>query len=95
MADVPSSAYPKLGHGGKNWVTEAGGLPDYIERIAKHLHYEHGYDTGEAIAIAVHDCRMMCATGHSNFGQVGPKAKEEACQAIAEWEAKKASAHAK
>lgn len=94
---VPSDAYPDLGHGGKNWVTKAGGLPRFIERIAKHLHYEKGRDTGEAIAIAVNVCKKICATGDLNFPgiqHVTPKTREEACQAVAEWEAKKAKAHA-
>lgn len=86
-----SSAYPKLGHGGNNWVTRMGGLPDYIERIAKHLHYEKGKDEGTAIAIAVNVVKKMCATGDLNFHgiqHVAPPHKAAACAAIAEFEAK-------
>ena len=77
----------------KNWVEKAGGLPDYIERIAKHLHYEKGMDISRAIATAVNVCKRMCATGDTNWPgiqHVGPKSQAQACKAVAEWEAKKA-----
>jgi hypothetical protein len=93
---VPSDAYPDLGHGGKNWVTKAGGLPRYIERIAKHLHYEKGFTESAAIATAVNLVKKMCATGDVNWPgiqHVKPPSQAEACAAVAEWEAKKKAAH--
>jgi hypothetical protein len=78
-----------------NWVEEQGGLPRYIERIACHVHFDHGKDVGTAIAIAVADCKEMCATGHTNFGQAHSPARTEACAAVAKWEAMRAAAHAK
>lgn len=87
---MPSSrSYPNLDRSPKsNWVEKAGGLPDYIERIAKHLHYEQGKPIGTAIAIAVSRCKMWCATSKD------PETKAKACKAVAEWEAKKAKSHA-
>ena len=44
LAEVESKAYPGLERSPKkNWVEQVGGLPSYIERVAKHLHYEKGY----------------------------------------------------
>lgn len=87
---VASSAYPDLDRSAKvNWVEKAGGLPKYIERIAKHLHYEAGKTIGIAIAIAVNMVKKMCATGHTNVGQAGAKARAQACAAVADWERKK------
>lgn len=96
---VSSRLLPSLDTSPKqNWVDKAGGLPKYIERIAKHLHFEKGMDTGHAIATAVNVCKRMCATGDTNWPgmqQVGPKSRAEACKAVAEWEAKKASTKVK
>lgn len=82
----------------KNWVDKAGGLPKYIERIAKHLHFEKGMDTGHAIATSVNVVKRMCASGDTNWPglqHVSPKSQAEACKAVAEWEAKKASTKGK
>ena len=62
----------------------AGGLPDFIERIAKHIHYGSGKPISTSIAIAISQCKKNCAKGN-------PKA----CKAIAEWEALKAKNAAK
>jgi hypothetical protein len=81
-----------------NWVTEEGGLPRYIERIACHLHFEKGRPIDISIAIAVNVVKRMCATGDLNFPgkqNVNPKSHAEACAAVAQWEKMKASAHAK
>jgi hypothetical protein len=87
---VKSSVYPDLERApGKNdnWVEKAGGLPKYIERIAKHLHYEKGMDIGHAIAVAVNTVKRWAAGG----GGVTAKTKAKAAAAVAEWEKKKAS----
>ena len=96
---MPSSRiYPGLDRSPrKNWVEEAGGLPSYVERIAKHLHYEKGMPISRAIAVAVNVVKRMCATGDVNFPgaqQVNAKSRAEACRAVAEWEAIKARARA-
>lgn len=81
-----------------NWVDKAGGLPGYIDRIARHLHYERGMDVGRAIATAVAIVRKVCATGKphaSARGEWNAKSHAEACAAAAEWEKKKAASHAK
>lgn len=80
---VSSKVYPDLERkpgGPDNWVEKAGGLPDFIERIAKHLHYEKAMSISHAIATAVSQCKKNCAKGNA-----------QACSAIAEWEKKKAS----
>ena len=69
-------------------------MPDEIEKIAKHLHYEGGKSKSVAIAIAISQCKKICATGHSNFGQVNAEYRKRVCAAVAEWEADKARAHA-
>jgi hypothetical protein len=92
-----SAAYPDLERvpGKQNWVDKAGGLPDFIERIAKHLHYEKGMEIGRAIAVAVNTCRRWAAGGqvteHGSDHGVTAKTRAQAAAAIAEWEAKKAS----
>jgi len=94
-----SRSLPSLDRSPKeNWVEQAGGLPDYIERIAKHLHFEEGMTISRAIATAVNVVKRMCATGDTNWPgmqQVSPKSREQACQAVAEWEAMKAKSRAK
>lgn len=96
---MPSSkSLPGLDKSPKeNWVDKVGGLPSYIERIAKHLHSEKGMTIGAAIATAVNVCKKMCATGDLNWPglqHVNLGSKAEACRAVAEWEAKKAKARA-
>lgn len=77
---VSSAVYPGLDRSPKeNWVDKAGGLPNYIERIAKHLHYEKGFSISHAIATAVNRVKVLCAKGNA-----------EACAAVASWEKKKA-----
>lgn len=71
-----------------NWVEKAGGLPDYIERMAKHIHYEGGKDIGSSIAIAVRQCQKLCA------GSTDPVVKAKACKAVTEWEELKKKAKA-
>jgi hypothetical protein len=92
---VSSKVYPSLERkpGKQNWVDKAGGLPSYIERIAKHLHYEKGMTISRAIAVAVNVVKRMCSSGDLNFKgaqQVNAKSRAEACNAVRQWEAKKA-----
>jgi hypothetical protein len=68
----------------KNWVEKAGGLPSYIERIAKHIHYDSGLSISHAIAAAVNRVKVLCAKGNA-----------QACAAVAQWEKKKASTRIK
>lgn len=98
LAEVKSAAYPTLERvpGKQNWVDYAGGLPDYIERVAKHIHYEGGHPIGKAIAMAVGTMRRWCSGGTASVrgGVSGPShvnadTKAKACKALAEWEAKK------
>jgi hypothetical protein len=94
---VSSKVYPDLERkpgGPDNWVEKAGGLPSYIERIAKHLHYEKAMSISHAIATAVNTVKKMCASGDLNYPgkqSANSGSKAEACAAVAQWEKKKAS----
>lgn len=84
---VSSKAYPGLERApGKNdnWVESAGGLPPFIERVAKHIHYEGGKTISQAISMAISQCKTWAAKGN-----------QQAVRAIAEWEKLKATSHAK
>lgn len=103
LSEVKSSAYPTLERvpGKQNWVDHAGGLPKYIERIAKHLHYEKGFPIGTAIAIAVNTVKRWATagavtkTGKGAGHQVTAATRAKAAKAVAQWEAKKAKGKAK
>jgi hypothetical protein len=76
----------------KNWVENSGGLPNYIERIAKHL-IAKGMTKSRAIATAINAAKRMCATGDLNFPgsqNVNPGSRTQACNAVKQWEALKA-----
>jgi len=78
--DHSSRIHPGLDRSPKaNWVEKAGGLPNYIERIAKHIHYDSGLSISHAIAAAVNRCKVLCAKGNA-----------QACAAVASWERKRA-----
>ena len=96
---VDSRVYPGLERkpgGPDNWVEATGGLPSYIERIAKHLHYEQGYTISRAIATAVNTVKRWAAGGtvteHGTTQRVSAKTQALAAKAVAEWNAKKARA---
>lgn len=109
LSEIKSSAYPDLDRSPRsNWVENTGGLPNYIERIAKHVHYEHGKDISRAIQIAVGVVRRWChggsvsARGEARKGGlekptsgVSAKTRAKACAALAEWDAKRAASKAK
>lgn len=91
-------AYPELvATGGEfNWVSKAGGLPSFIKRVVKHLKAK-GMAESHAIATAVNVVKKMCASGDTNWKgvqHVNAGSQAAACAAVAQWEAKKARAHA-
>jgi hypothetical protein len=64
-----------------NWVEKAGGLPDYMVRVAKHIYYGGGhYTLDHAIAGAVEVTKARAAKGN-----------KEAQAAVAQWEKMKSS----
>ena len=73
-----------------NWVSDAGGLPHYIDRIRKALQ-RRGMPKSPAIASAVNQVKRWARGG----GKVTAKTRAKAVKALAEWEAKRAAAHAK
>lgn len=91
-----SRALPSLERkpgGPDNWVERAGGLPSYIERIAKHLHYEKGFSISRAIATAVNTVKRWAKGGtvtkHGTTKRISPQTQALAAKAVMEWEAKK------
>lgn len=74
---------------GKNWVTKVGGLPLYIRAIAQAL-IRSGHSESQAIQLAVGTVQNWARGG----GKVKPETRARAAAALAEWEAKKAAAHA-
>lgn len=96
---VSSRVYPDLERSpGKrdNWVEQVGGLPDYIERIAKHLHYEEKMTISRSIAVAVNTVKRWAKGGtvtkSGTTKRITPKTQALAAKALAEWNAKKARA---
>lgn len=97
MIDLVSSrVYPGLERkpgGPDNWVEAAKGLPSYIERIAKHLHYERGYSISHAIATAVNTVKRWARGGtvtkHGTTKRVSPATIAKAAAAVASWYAKR------
>jgi hypothetical protein len=69
--------------GPDNWVEKVGGLPNYIKRIAKHIHSDSGLTISHAIAAAVERVKKLAAKGNP-----------QAIAALAQWESKKARSHA-
>ena len=72
-----------------NWVARVGGLPNYIQQVAKGI-MKSGKSESEAISAAIGICKRWAAGG----GGVHPEVKAAAAAAIAEWERKKAQSHA-
>lgn len=84
--DHSSRIHPSLDRkpGNSNWVDNEGGLPNYIERIAKHIHSDSGLSRSHAIAAAVNRVKKLAAQGNA-----------QAVAALAQWEKMKASARSK
>lgn len=92
---VSSRVYPGLERkpgGPDNWVERAGSLPDYIERIAKHLHYEKGMTISQAIATAVNTVKRWTTGTNHDGSRLKPETVAKAAAAVAQWEALKAKA---
>jgi hypothetical protein len=81
-----SKIHPSLDRkpGISNWVDAVGGLPSYIDRIAKHIHSDSGLSISRAVAAAVNRVKQLAAKGNA-----------QAIRALAEWEAKRGRAKAK
>lgn len=75
---------------GSNWVQSAGGLPDYICRIARAIK-KSGKSTSQAIAIAVSRVKKWAAGGDD----VDADTRAKAAKAVAEWEKLKGKSKAK
>lgn len=87
-----SRIHPGLDRSPKeNWVDKAGGLPNYIERIAKHLHSDRGMTISHAIAAAINRVKKWAA----GTGEVSAATRAKAAKAVAQWEKMKAKTRAK
>jgi hypothetical protein len=75
---------------GKNWVQNAGGLPNYICEIARAIK-RTGKSTSQAIAIAVSRVKKWAAGGDD----VDADTRAKAAKALAAWEALKSKNKAK
>jgi hypothetical protein len=79
--------------GKNNWIeySSKGSLPNYICRVAKAIHEEHGYPISKSISIAIGVIRDWATGRH----KVNADTRTKAAAAIAQWEAMKAEAKAK
>lgn len=101
VTDLASRAFPDLERkpgGPDNWVEQVGGLPDYIERIAKNLHYTKGMTISRSIAVAVNTVKRWARGGtvtkNGTTKRITPATQAKAAAAVADWERKKAQARA-
>lgn len=84
---IPSSALPGLNRSPKkNWVEKRGGLPKYIERVAKQMEAK-GYPRRKAIQLAIGIIKRWARGG----GGVKPDIQAQAAKALAQWTAMKGS----
>lgn len=65
-------------------------MPTYIDRVARHLHYDRGMTISHAIASAVNRMKRWAKGG----GSVKAATRTKAARALAQWEAKKARSKA-
>lgn len=80
---------PRITSTRQNWVDEVGGMPWYM-RIVRNALLRNGHDMQSATAIAVNTMRRWAGGAQ----HVHPQVKAAAAAALADWEAKKAAAHA-
>lgn len=73
-----------------NWVTKVGGLPLFVRDVAHALMRERGMTESRAIATAL----GVMQNWASGRGKVSAKTRAKAAEALAQWERKKAEAHA-
>lgn len=72
-----------------NWVTSVGGLPAFARAVA-HALIRNGHTESEAIQLAIGVIKDWA----EGKGNVTAKTRAKAAATVAEWEAKKAAAHA-
>jgi 2'-5' RNA ligase len=76
-----------------NWIEKQGGLPNYICQVARAV-ARGGKSLESAIPIAISTMKHWAAGGNHNGKKVSPAVQARAAAALAEWEAKRAKAHA-
>jgi HK97 family phage major capsid protein/HK97 family phage prohead protease len=83
----------------RNWVAEQGGLPEFIDHIAKHLQKERGMTMSHSIAVAVNAAKKMCRDEVDQANWPGPQhvnaaSRAQACAAVQQWEQMRVAAKA-
>jgi hypothetical protein len=73
-----------------NWIARVGGLPAYIQNVAKGI-MKSGKTESQAIQMAIGVMRNWA----SGRGKVSPEVRAAAAKALAEFEAKRAASKAK
>lgn len=99
---MPAPPLPEKPGNRDNWVDKAGGLPPYIDRIARHVFEKNsGRGVGFAVASAVNRVKAWCkgsntsSRGNTVSQNVSAATKAKACAAVAEWMAKRAKSKGK
>jgi hypothetical protein len=91
LLEIKMTAEPFSASRTSNWVARAGGLPHYIQHIAHDLVEKRGLPESVAIAMAIGIVKRWARGG----GNVTPKTRALAAEAVAQWEAMRARARAK
>lgn len=88
-----ASKYPSLKRTPQkdSWIENVGGLPKYIDEIARSIKAKRGATTSRAIQLAIGAVRRWARGGDN----VNADTRAKAAKAVAEWEAKKARSKAK
>lgn len=87
-----ASKYPSLNRSPKkNWVENVGGLPKYIDEIARSIKANRGTTTARAIQLAIGAVQRW-ARGQGN---VNAATRAKAAAALADWERKKLQSKAR
>lgn len=87
-----SSKYPPLAETPEkdSWVERVGGLPKYIDEIARSIKAKRGTTTSQAIQLAIGAVQRWARGG----GDVNADTRAKAVKAVAEWNIKKARSKA-
>lgn len=77
--------------GKKNWVEEQGGLPEFMDCVARAIYWEGNVkDVSRAVRIAIGKVEDWAA----GKGNVSPETRAKAVAAVAKWNAMRARARA-
>lgn len=88
-----ASKYPSLKRTPErdSWVENVGGLPKYIDEIARSIKARRGVTTSQAVQLAIGAVRRWARGGDN----VNADTRAKATAALADWERKKVQSKAK